>query len=45
MSGSAGVDLRGQGGGSWGTHPPSGCTGAGVGDGCLGGMHPPPHAR
>ena len=35
MSGSAGVGLIGQGGGSWGTHPPSGCASAGVGNFAL----------
>ena len=41
-SGSAAAGLRGWGGGPRGTHPPPGCTGAGVGDGCPGGTHLPP---
>ena len=40
-SGFARAGPGGWGDGPWGTHPPSGHAGAGDGDGCLGGTHPP----
>ena len=41
-SGFARAGLGGWGGVPWGTHPPSGHTGTGGGDGCFGGTHLPP---
>ena len=42
MSGLGGAGFGGEGDGPVGVHPPSGHAGAGDGDGCPRGTHPPP---